>query len=122
MTLAEFKAWFEGYTESMDSTPSEKQWTRIKARVKEIDGTPVTREIFVDRYWPTWPRPLWDLTYCGNNTGLKTTAGDSGAAAPYYNATWVANGNGDGALFVNDEKFDVHATMYALGKAEAEAA
>lgn len=34
MTLSEFKAWFSGFTESMDSTPNEKQWGRIKERVE----------------------------------------------------------------------------------------
>lgn len=38
MTLAEFKAWFEGFTEDMDGAPNTKQWKRIKDRVKQIDG------------------------------------------------------------------------------------
>ncbi len=54
MTLSEFKAWFEGFTESMEAAPSKKQWERIKARVAEINGVAVTREvIYRDRYWPT---------------------------------------------------------------------
>ena len=54
MTLAEFKAWFEGFTEEMGSTPSAKQWKRIKDRVKQIDGVAVTKEvIYRDCYWPT---------------------------------------------------------------------
>jgi|SRR5882672_2013799 len=56
MTLAEFKAWFEGFTEEMDEAPSKKQWERIKKRVKEIDGVTVTERVFVDRY-QYWPRP-----------------------------------------------------------------
>lgn len=42
MTLSEFKAWFDGYTEDMKDAPSKKQWERIKARVSEIDGSPIT--------------------------------------------------------------------------------
>lgn len=42
MTPMEFKAWFEGFTESISFTPNAQQWTRIKERVAEIDGTPVT--------------------------------------------------------------------------------
>ncbi|MDR7032421.1 hypothetical protein [Mesorhizobium sp. BE184] len=54
MTLAEFKAWFEGFTEAMDGPPDAKAWKRIKARVAEIDGTAITKEvIYRDRYWPT---------------------------------------------------------------------
>jgi len=54
MTLAEFKAWFEGFTEGMEGAPSANQWDRIKERVAQIDGTAITREVvYRDRYWPT---------------------------------------------------------------------
>ena len=52
MKTEEFKAWFEGFTESMDSTPNEKQWKRIKAKVAEIDGTSV---VYTDRYHSYFP-------------------------------------------------------------------
>lgn len=58
MTPIEFKAWFEGFTEAMDRLPTRVQWDKIKARVAEIDGQPVTERIFVDRYLPT-PVPYW---------------------------------------------------------------
>ena len=38
MTPQEFKAWFEGFTEAFTGCPTKAQWTRIKARVAEIDG------------------------------------------------------------------------------------
>jgi hypothetical protein len=53
MTLAEFKAWFDGFTEDMEGAPSAKQWKRIKARVAQIDGVAITREVVYHRYWPT---------------------------------------------------------------------
>ncbi|OCJ12483.1 hypothetical protein A6U86_05530 [Rhizobium sp. AC27/96] len=56
MTLAEFKAWFEGFTETLEAAPNEKQWERIKARVAEIDGVAVTKTVFVERYWDTYRR------------------------------------------------------------------
>lgn len=59
MTLSEFKAWFEGFTECMDGAPDKDQWKRIKARVKEIDGTPITKTVFVDRYVSAPYRPYW---------------------------------------------------------------
>lgn len=74
MTLSEFKAWFEGFTENIDGTPSKKQWERIQARVAEIDGKLVTREVIRDRYViPS--RPYWDyLPVTCNTTGPATTA------------------------------------------------
>lgn len=38
MTAQEFKAWFNGFTENIDSTPTEAQWRRIKEEVANIDG------------------------------------------------------------------------------------
>jgi len=60
MTLQEFKAWFDGFTENMcEAPPTKLQWARIQARVKEIDGAITTYPVFVDRYWPphypSWP-------------------------------------------------------------------
>ncbi|MGI9507143.1 MAG: hypothetical protein ACR2RE_29225 [Geminicoccaceae bacterium] len=72
MTLSEFKAWFEGFTEAMEKPPNAKQWKRICARVKEIDGERTTWPVFVDRYEPRhtftpgYPLPYW-MTW--NTTG-----------------------------------------------------
>lgn len=61
MKIDEFKAWFEGFTESMDGEPTAKQWKRIKAQVAAIDGHPVTYPVYVDRYLPRI-RPYWEAT------------------------------------------------------------
>lgn len=60
MTLNEFKAWFEGFTEDMDGAPSVKQFEKIKAKVAEIDDKPITQTVFVDRYRDLWPRQWWE--------------------------------------------------------------
>jgi len=52
MTPNEFKAWFDGFTEAMEGQPTEKQWDKIKERVSQIDGKPVTERIYLDYYWP----------------------------------------------------------------------
>lgn len=57
MTPAEFKAWFDGFTEGMDGPPSAKQWKKITDKVKSIDGTSVMTPIYVDRWWPS--APIW---------------------------------------------------------------
>ena len=36
MTLSEFKAWFEGFTEDMEGPPNEKQWKRICERLATV--------------------------------------------------------------------------------------
>jgi hypothetical protein len=79
MTLQEFKAWFDGFTENMGEAPPTKlQWARIQARVKEIDGTAVTYPVFIDRYWPhpsptIWPQ--WVTFTTGTSVPVSNTIG-----------------------------------------------
>ncbi|MCJ8053849.1 hypothetical protein GB928_018495 [Shinella curvata] len=95
MTLSEFKAWFEGFTEGMAGTPDADQWKRIQARVTEIDGVAVTRTVFVDRYLPAY-RPYWasrfDVSGISHGTMLLSAGEPSG--------------------------FESHNAMLDLGKAE----
>lgn len=77
MTPQEFKAWFDGFTEALDGVPTVTQWDRIKARVAEIDGKPVTERIYLDRYLPALPtypvypyRPYWSAVGTGVSNGL----------------------------------------------------
>ncbi|WP_028747996.1 hypothetical protein [Rhizobium mesoamericanum] len=74
MTLSEFKAWFEGFSEIMDGPPSEKQWERIKARVSEINGSATPYPVFIDRYVEPyrryWPNvPYWAASSSGPLVG-----------------------------------------------------
>ncbi len=95
MTLSEFKAWFEGFTECMDGAPDKEQWKRIKARVKEIDGVAITKTVFVDRYVPAPHRPYWYST-------LDIYGGAIGV----------------GGMSVGKSDFESHNAMLDLGKAE----
>lgn len=114
MTLAEFKAWFEGFTESMDGAPDEKQWKRIKARVKEIDGVAITKTVFVDRYLSPGPwRPYWSsLDMVGCSSDLKPMAVGKASGESFNNA--VAS--------LNAQQFDSHTAMTDLGRADYQAA
>ncbi len=110
MTLAEFKAWFEGFTETLEGAPSEKQWERIKARVAEIDGTVTTYPVFVDRYIPPYRpwylgTPLNPVAY-GANTHLDVRS------------TVSLNGDNIGASYSEQPVFNAAAAMVDLGKAE----
>ena len=105
MTLSEFKAWFEGFTEDMDARPTEKQWKRIKARVKEIDGTAITKEVW-HRYWgPYYTSPVWGFNGSGVGVSSSNTTQTCGAN------TLVAS-SGPNQFSTNS------LNMYAAGKAE----
>ena len=57
MTLQEFKAWFEGYTESLNGPPGEKQWKRICDRVKEINSS---MAVPYAQLPPYYRYPMWN--------------------------------------------------------------
>lgn len=101
MTLSEFKAWFEGYTEGLEAAPTKAQFDRIKEKVKAIDGTVTAYPVYVDRYVRQWPSyaPNYPVWTSGNiaTSGIATGVGN---ISPTFG-------------------FDVTAAMYALGKAEA---
>lgn len=127
MTLSEFKAWFEGYTDGMDEkAPSAKQWAKIKEKVAAIDGAPTLQTIWLDhyrRYYPSYapywanPSPQWGSggTFMG---GIYTAAGGVSGG----NAVSLALSNFDNSAAPGGgetDSFDPHSAMYALGKAEA---
>lgn len=105
MTPAEFKAWFDGFTEAFSGCPTKAQWTRIKERVSEIDGRPVTERHFVDRYWPRFSDTITYYSVSG--------VGAANLPISCSNTTLSATAVGD---------FSSTSAMFALGKAEALAA
>lgn len=109
MTNSEFKAWFEGYTESIEDAPSEKQWKRIKARVKEIDGHAVSYPVFVDRYWPT-VTPYWRYANGIGPSGIMNCSVSTSGQTNMQNSL-------QGSQATNN--FDSHQAIYAAGRAEA---
>lgn len=109
MTPQEFKAWFEGFTEALTATPTKAQWTRIKERVADIDGKPVTERVFVDRYWHHWQQPGWTYLSCTN-----AVAGAMQNNSPYQSA--LQNGGQNATAGGN---FDSMQSMTSLGRYEA---
>lgn len=110
MTPQEFKAWFDGFTEALTGCPNKAQWTRIKERVAEIDGRPVTERVYVDRYWPSqYPRGFgWQ--YLSGYNGLPQAPCGSNATGGLSQSQGF------------EQRFDSLQAMYAAGKAEAKAA
>lgn len=118
MTLSEFKAWFEGYTDGMGGQPpNAKQWDAIKAKVDKITGTPVT-PVYIERHWPWYYQgynpPVWlsNSTYTLSNVGLES--GNKIRTSGY--AYISPDTKGDDIT----REFNGEAAMYALGKAEAQ--
>lgn len=109
MTLNEFKAWFEGYTEGLEGAPTKAQFDRIKEKVKEIHGeVPTSYPVFIDRYWHRRWNDYWTTTG-GTLSSPSVTVFAS-------NASLADKGNSV------TEVFDPQAAFYALGKAEAQLA
>lgn len=84
MTPQEFRAWFEGFTESLEGRPSAKQWGRICDRVKEIDGQQITQVVYRDRwpsYWGGLPHvtPLTHYSTCAANSSQSACESDHGS-------------------------------------------
>lgn len=85
MTPKEFKAWFEGFVEAMTDHPTPAQWEKIKLRVGQIDGTPITYPVYLDRYWPRrwandYPTPL--RAYL--SSGVVSETLDCGAPTEHF--------------------------------------
>lgn len=72
MTLNEFKAWFEGFSEMMEAAPTEDQWKRIKTRVAEINGAPTSYPVYIDRYVAPYRRYWGDLNVVSWNASDNT--------------------------------------------------
>jgi hypothetical protein len=52
MTPDQFKAWFEGFCEAINTAPTPEQWAKIKAKVAEIREKPaVTLRDGLTRTW-----------------------------------------------------------------------
>lgn len=81
MTASEFKAWFDGFTEALTGCPTNAQWTRIKARVAEIDGNPVTERVYVDRYGQ-YRYPYWGNTCYAFGTSNAIGSNQIGSGGP----------------------------------------
>ena len=80
--------WFEGYTEEMKDSPTKAQWKKVKAKVKDIDGSSVWHHY--TPYWTNW-------TYTPS-IGIGSTSG--------------------GTDFITDATHNSSNTMYMAGKTD----
>lgn len=67
MTIAEFKAWLEGYTANMGVAPTAEQWKAIKAKLDKLQV--VTVEPLYPHYKWREPKMWWKCpSYDDNKT------------------------------------------------------
>ncbi len=108
MTPNEFKAWFDGFTEALEGSPTKKQWDRIKSRVAEIDGKAITERVYVDRYLPSaYPR-TYPWAYVSQTLG---------STIPINVSNCQGSAIGSGGLSSN---FNSLHAMNALGRNDAQ--
>jgi len=107
MTLSEFKAWFEGFTELLgDTPPNAVQFSRIKEKVAKIDGAPITPIVIHEWYRPYISRPYYPNTNPWvPYWGTLTTSGSVGKS-------FVPGGTG------GDKISNAAQLLYDLGKTE----
>lgn len=115
MTLSEFKAWFEGFSEGIDKAPTEKQFAKIKAKVALIDGAVTTYPVFIDRYrtyldgiWTAPDHYPYRVSYTIGTQQFGAVGGGLTTGAIWQNSAAAGS-----------QTFDSHAAMNALGRAEA---
>lgn len=129
MILSEFKAWFEGFTEGLEGPPTKAQFDRMKAKVADITGTPVTYPVYVDRYIETL-RPYYRQYPWAAGVPFWGTVSGGYAVGALVQGTVNNNMTGAQGTGQSDAKsyqlaagapnsFDSHSAMHALGKAEA---
>jgi hypothetical protein len=114
MTLSEFKAWFEGYTEGLEGAPTKAQFERIKERVKEINGAPITNTVYVDR-WISPYRQYWQTYDSAYPVGGWAQSGN-------IQASTTALSQGYNTADADAQTYAGVGAMYEAGKAEASAA
>jgi len=63
MTLSEFKAWLEGYSEAFTSgAPTAAQWEKIREKLGEVKATAASVSL-TDRPYPMKPNQWFDQRY-----------------------------------------------------------
>ena len=67
MTIAEFKAWLEGFAASIDGAPDKEQWAEIKKKIVSLrepvinlPASPTPWRIEPVEPWPAPNKPWWE--------------------------------------------------------------
>jgi len=69
MDTKEFKAWFEGFCESIETTPTPEQWAKVKAKIEGLEPVKLTIPSFPI---PRSPEPIRSYWQDPVMAGIKT--------------------------------------------------
>lgn len=124
MTPNEFKSWFEGFSESISGIPNKEQWKKIKIRVLEINGKPVTFSHYIEKYYLpycNYPNAYLYSPYAtrpdyGGGGGYSWCYATEGSSSASSNTRETINNFGNMEEIFNSER-----AMYYAGKSEASA-
>lgn len=86
MTNTEFKAWFEGFCESIEGRPTIKQFEKIKEKIAMIDGAPFYigypyRYNPIPTTWVSCTPTMYTTTNCASVQSLNQSTQDDSVMA-----------------------------------------
>jgi len=76
MTLSEFRAWLDGFSEAINGAPTAEQWVVILAKFKDVQDPPSSErivEVPVSDRWGHLPYRFWEGPTCTANLKHKLT-------------------------------------------------
>ena len=109
MTINEFKAWLEGFEESVNGSPTKAQWLKVKQRLETVYGDAVQSIPYAPQPWyPDWYTPYpyrWYSSTSGssiepsnpNTTAISLSGHHATTNATYLTVAKVI-GQAEGAL------------------------
>ncbi len=68
MTLAEFKAWLDGFKEAIGEAPTPEQWQRVTEKVATVYEPSPVLPAYPTQTYPSFPLPS---VWCGPNTATS---------------------------------------------------
>lgn len=64
MTLQEFKAWLDGFSDAMGDAPTAHQWAKIKAKLATVQGAVIAEQFKMPAIGSTFPNFVSPYTTC----------------------------------------------------------
>lgn len=79
MTIKEFHAWLDGFSEAIEDAPTPDQWAKVLAKLKQVRGdAPVFTAPTMPQRW--YPSPSGPFVTCGVDTNMDEGTRVTGAS------------------------------------------